>query len=107
MIKDEELKSFFEFLISNRAANDFTKDLEDYVIDAKHNMQWRAQFMEWERQRTYDFDAGKEAGAAQKAVEDAKNALALNLSVEQVSKITNLPLEKIAEIKQQTGFQSL
>ncbi len=41
------------------------------------------------------FEDGKEA----KAIETAKNALALNLSAEQVSKITGLPLEKIVELQ--------
>jgi len=103
MIKDKEVKSFFELLISNTAKTSFTSELKDYVSDAKHNMQWRVQFMTWERQRAYDFDDGKEAGIAigeqQKAIETAKNALALNLSAEQVSKITGLPLEKIVELQ--------
>ena len=50
---------------------------------------------------------GMELGAQQKAIEDAKNALSLNLSVEQVSKITNLPLERIIELQVQTGFHHL
>lgn len=39
MIDDEEVRSFFKFLISNRAGNGFTSDLKDYVTDAKHNIQ--------------------------------------------------------------------
>ena len=55
--------------------------------------------MTWERQRAYDFDDGKEAGMKQKAVEAAKNALSLNLSIEQVSKITGLPVEQIQQLQ--------
>ena len=53
--------------------------------------------MEWERQRAYDYDDGKEAGK----VEAATNALKMDLSVEQVATITGLPLEKVLELRQQ------
>ncbi len=102
MIEDEELKTFFEFLISNRAVNDFTNDLKGYVIDAKHNMQWRTQFMEWERQRTYDFDAGKEAGAQQKAIEDARSFYSNGASIELIAKSLNMTIARVKEIVNNT-----
>ena len=49
---------------------------------------------------------GIQLGASQKAIEDALNALKMNLSVEQVSKITNLPLEKVQEIADQLRIQN-
>lgn len=54
------------------------------------------QFMTWERQRAYDF----EAGAQQKAVEDAENFLRENISEEIIAKCTGIPLEKVLEIKE-------
>jgi len=98
MIKNKELKTFFEFLVSNCAGNDFTKHLNNYVIDAKHNMQWRAQYMEWERQRTYDFDAGKEAGAQQKTVEVTQNLYTNGVSEEIIAKSMNMTIEQVREI---------
>ena len=65
MIEDEEVKSFFEFLISNRAKNKYTNDLKTYVTDAKLNMNYKRQFMEWERQRAYDFRYGYTNGIAE------------------------------------------
>ena len=41
MIEDEEVRGFFEFLISNKTSGKFTSDLGNYVNDAKHNTQWR------------------------------------------------------------------
>ena len=35
--------------------------------------------MTWERQRTYDYEDGKEAGAQQKAVEAAENLLRMKV----------------------------
>ena len=65
--------------------------------------------MEWERQRTYDFEngkeagieIGKEAGKEEKAIEAARNALEMNLSPEQAAKISDLPLEKVLELQKE------
>ncbi len=58
--------------------------------------------MEWERQRTYDFENGKEA----KAQEVALAALNMNLTPEQVKQITGLPLEKILELQKSIPAQA-
>ena len=75
MIKDEETKAFFEFLMSNKASTGYTDELKIYVADAKRSTKNRKEFMEWERQRAYDFEDGQEAGIKkgieQKAIEDA------------------------------------
>ena len=61
--------------------------------------------MEWERQRTYDFENGKDAGIEigkeTKAIEAARNALEIDLSPEQAAKISGLPLEKVLELQKQ------
>lgn len=54
--------------------------------------------MEWERQRTYDFENGKEA----KAIEAAINLLKMGLgTVEQIAQAQGLPLEKVLELQKQ------
>ena len=54
--------------------------------------------MEWERQRAYDFESGKEAGAEQKAVEAARSFYANGASIELISKSLNMTPEQIKEI---------
>ena len=62
--------------------------------------------MEWERQRAYDFESGKEAGIAigkeagaeQKAVEDARSFYANGVSIELISKAMNMTPEQVKEI---------
>ncbi len=98
MIEDEEVRSFFQFLISNRARNEFTSDLKDYVTDAKHNMQWRFQFMTWERQRAYDYDDGMAAGIQKKAVEDARSFYKNGVSVELIAKSLGMTIEQVEDI---------
>ena len=103
MIEDEEVRSFFKFLISNKATSDYTSDLNKYVTDAKHNMQWRVQYMTWERQRTYDFNAGQEKGIAigeqKRSIENAKNFLKMNiLTPEQIAQGTGLTVDEVKRL---------
>ena len=97
MIQDEEVRSFFEFLISNKASSKYTKDLKKYVSDAKHNTQWRVQFMTWERQQAYAFENGR----IDKAKEDAKNFLKEKISPEIIAKCTGLKLEEVLELEKE------
>lgn len=58
--------------------------------------------MEWERQRIYDFENGKEAGKEAKAIEAAINLLKMkNLSPDEIAQALDLPLEKVLELQQQ------
>ena len=102
MIDDGEVRSFFEFLISNRAGNGFTSDLRDYVSDAKHNTQWRHQFMTWERQRAYDFDDGRkegiEVGRQEKAIEAARNFKENGVDIQLIAKCVGLTVEEIQKL---------
>lgn len=99
IIEDEEIKSFCEFLISNKASSSYTSDLKDYVADAKHNMQWKVQYMTWERQRAYDIAQGREEGAHDKAIETAKILLQEGDSVEKIARCTGLTLEEVEQIR--------
>ena len=106
MIEDKEVKAFFEFLVSNKASSAYTSELKGYVADAKQSTENKRQFMEWERQRAYDYDEGKEAGisigAQAKALEAARNFIAMNvLTPEQIAQGTGLPLEQVLDLQKQ------
>ena len=61
------------------------------------------QFMTWERQRAYDF----EAGAQQKAVEAAEQLIKMNiLSAEQIATAVNLPLDQVLELKEKISVKA-
>ncbi|MCR5064013.1 MAG: Rpn family recombination-promoting nuclease/putative transposase [Treponema sp.] len=99
MIKDKEIKSFFDFLISNRASNDYTSDLNKYVNDAKHNMQWRVQYMTWERVQAYARDEGIAIGEQKRSIENAKNFLKMNiLTPEQIAQGTGLTVDEVKQL---------
>ena len=98
MIEDKETRSFFEFLISNKANSRYTKDLKEYVIDAKHNTQWRVQYMTWERQQAYAFENGRIKGDQERAFETAKNLYANGVSIDIIAKSLGMTIEEVQEI---------
>ncbi len=102
MIKDEETKAFFKFLMSNKASTGYTDELKIYVADAKRSTKNKKEFMEWERQRAYDLETGFEKGQQQKAIEDA--VMLINDYKEKpeiAAKKMNAPLDKVLEALKQ------
>ena len=100
MIEDKEIKSFFEFLISNKASGAFTSNLKDYVVDARHNTQWRMQYMTWERQQAYARDEGIELGIQENKIANARNLLREGDSPEKIARCCSLPLEEVLALKE-------
>ena len=98
-ILNEKQKAFLKVVVGQQASDSFSKKIEELTQDAKHNTQWRHQYMEWERQRTYDFESGKEAGIEAKAVEDAIAFLKKGIPPETIAECIKLPLEKVLELQ--------
>ena len=119
-ILNEEQKAFLQLVINKKGTDSFTKQIEKLAEEAKSNLQWKRQYMEWERQRVYDFEAGREKGLAQglekglaeglsqKAIEDASNLLKMNLGTpEQIAQAVSLPLEQILELSKKLQNQKV
>ncbi|MBO5100080.1 MAG: hypothetical protein J6B63_02120, partial [Treponema sp.] len=111
ILKDEEKKAFLNFILTNTAKTEYTKELLDYVENAKQITESRRKYMEWERQRAYDRQAGIEAGLAEglvegrlegahlKAIESAENLIKMNiLTPKQISEATGLSLEEVEKL---------
>ena len=93
-ILNEKQKAFLQLVLGQKARDNFTRRIEELTEEAKHNTQWRHQYMEWERQRTYDFENGKEA----KAIEAAVGLYENGVSIEIIAKSLKLPEERVKEI---------
>ena len=91
---DEKQKAFLRLLTSNSSSNDFTEKITRLVADAKRNTQWRKQYMEWEREKVYEYDRGRE----EMGVESAKNLYANGVSVEIIAKSLGMTEEQVKEI---------
>ncbi|MBP3608203.1 MAG: hypothetical protein J6J11_07795, partial [Treponema sp.] len=77
---------------------EYTKDLLDYVENAKQITESRRKYMEWERQRAYDRQAGIEAGQRNARIESAENLIKEGVSLEVISRCTGLSLEEVEEL---------
>ena len=58
--------------------------------------------MNWERQRTYDFDAGQEKKAIDSAIEFLKEKIDPKI----IAKCEKLPLEKVLELQEQLAVKA-
>ncbi len=97
-ILNEKQKAFLQLVLGQKASDNFTRRIEELTEEAKHNTQWRHQYMEWERQRTYDFENGMEAGKAAQAIEDAVIAVKeFKATPEFAAEKMNAPLELVLE----------
>lgn len=98
-LQDERQKAFLKLVIDNQPTNSFSDKISKLVADAKRNTQWRKQFMDWEIEKAYSFDAGKEEGMKAKAEEDAVQFLKEGDSPEKISRCIGLPLERVLELQ--------
>ena len=105
-INDVRQKSFLKLLSSNKnvGTDAFADKIAKLVEEAKHNTEWRRQYMEFERYMTYSFREGKEEGllegSQKKAEETAVELLKENISPEIIAKCVKLPLEKVIELQE-------
>ncbi len=101
-ILNEKQKAFMELVFGREPSDKFTERLAQLTEEAKHNTQWKKQYMDWERQRTYDFESGKEAGLAegaqQQAVESARSFYANGVSIELIAKSLHMTEDHVREI---------
>lgn len=93
-VLNERQKAFLELVSGKKASDQFTKRIEHLAEEAKHNTQWRRQYMNWERQRTYDIERGKE----EKAIEAAKSFYQNGVSIEVIAKSMKMTIEQVEEI---------
>ena len=101
---NEEQKDFLKLVTSNESRSGFAGEIQSLVKEAKHNFQWKRQYMDLEREKTYAYVHGKEEGlkegAHEKAVEAARKLLKMNVvTVEQIAVAEGLSLEEVLALK--------
>jgi predicted transposase/invertase (TIGR01784 family) len=105
-IFDKRQKAFLKLVVSNKSTDIFGEKVSKLVEDAKHNVQWRKQYMEWERQMAYKYREGLAEGkkvgilegSRQKAIEDARSFFINGVSVELIAKSIGMTKEEVLEI---------
>ena len=95
---NEEQKAFLRLVTSNESTSPFAEKVSKLVDNAKHNTQWRKQFMDFQHYMSQSFREGKQ----EKAIEAAINLLKMNkLTPDEIAQAQGLPLEKVLELQQQ------
>ena len=113
-VDDEKIRKLLEFISTGKSETPLTNKICKELKRVQGNEEWRAEYMTWEmlKQDTYDsgFSAGRNEGIAigeergislgayQKAVETAKNALSMKLTLEQIASLTGLSVEVIQDL---------
>ena len=105
-LKTKEERDFFHFLKGETVETGFSRNIREKVEFAKKNMAWRRQYMTWQQtideEKYYAREEGREEGAQERAIANAKNFLRMNLlTPEQIAIGTSLPLEQILELKKE------
>ena len=102
-VKDEKVRALLRFIQTDEPGeDDFSKRLSEFVARVKENEKFRKEFA---NMNLHDFDIMTEA-AEEKAIEAARNALAMNLTAEQAAQITSLPLEQVLELQKELVAQT-
>ena len=103
---NEEQKAFMRLVSGCGSSDAFTDKLSRLTEKAKHTAEYRRQYMEWERQKAYEYKRGKaegkqeglQLGIQQKAMEDARSFYANGVSIELIAKSLGMTIEQVEEI---------
>ena len=99
---NEDQKAFMRLVSGYGSSSTFTDKLSRLTEKAKKTTEYKRQFMEWERQKAYEFRRGKAEGIAegarQKAVEGARNFYSNGVSVEIIAKSLGMTIEQVEDI---------
>lgn len=109
-ILNEDQKDFLRLVLSNECSSGFSNKISKMVEAAKHNTQWRKQFMEFERQMAYSFREGKAEGLAEGKAEAKEEVvvemLKKDISPELIAECVKLPLEKVFELQEKSNVNA-
>ena len=102
-MENDEEKNFFKFLAGHKAENALTKSIEEKVIIARKNMEWKKLYMTWQQTIDEEKDIafeegvrqGLERGQYEARIENAKAMLADGMEPNLVAKYTGLSVETI------------
>ena len=87
-----------QVVLGKKPSDNFTRRIEELTEEAKHNTQWRKQFMDFQHYMSQSFREGEQ----KKAIEAAINLLKMNkLTPDEIAQAQGLPLEKVLELQEQ------
>ena len=97
-IRDKELRSLMEYIKTERATSRYTAEIERLVELARTTPRWRREYMD-AMMAVRREELAEEQGARKKALEAARNALSLGLSVSQTAQISGLTEDEVQALR--------
>ena len=103
---DRELKLFYDYICNGEIDSRLTKRIDSSITKIKEDRDTRRKYMTYTTRmaeakseaREEGIKYGISIGLSQAKIETAKNALAMNLSMEQVATLTGLSVEEIEKL---------
>ena len=121
--RDVEISNFLKYIDSKETADDFTIKINHLVEKAKINEKFRSKYLAVNIRETDIYEEGKNdgiaqgiaqgisqgisQGAEQKAIETAKNLLAMNLPLDSIAKATGLTLESVKDLAKEQNAENI
>ena len=99
---DPELKLFYDYIRRGTADSTLTEKIDDSINELKEDRETRRKYMTYTTRiaeaKSEAREEGIRQGMQQAKLETAKNALTMNLSIEQVAALTGLSPEEIEKL---------
>ena len=109
--KDIAISAFLEYIFDQKTVDDFTSKIDSFVQNIKQQEVNKKEYQTMNLHDRDNFLRGKKEGinegilqgAHDKAIETAKNMLSASIgTIEQISQITNLPLQIVEDLANST-----
>ena len=99
---DPELKLFYDYIRRGTADSTLTEKINSSITELKEDRETRRKYMTYTTRiaeaKSEAREEGIKQGMQQAKLETAKNALTMNLSIEQVAALTGLSIEEIEKL---------
>lgn len=96
---NQKLQEFIDYLRSGTVSKSlFIKQLDNAVKVASHNAEWREEYEMLIMQEQYLLNQGRQEGRQEERIQSVITALK-TLNPEAVSKVLEIPLEEVLQIK--------
>lgn len=92
-----EQKSFLKLVTENKPSDNFTREIINLVNEAKTKVGWRKQFMDWEREKAYQYEAGIKVGIKE-GIEQGQTAKSVEAALVLINKYSISPEEACESI---------
>ena len=98
----EKLSILLDYLKTSEPTDDFTKRLQEEVVNVRNDQEWRDNYMTWEMKLDYEYrmgeKAGIEKGIEQKLKNQVEKKIAKGKTISQIADECEETEEKIKEI---------